>query len=259
MASMNDRMRHELKFYLPVAMIDQIRPLIANHVQHDPYCADQPDKTYTVRSIYFDTDDLHFYHEKLDSVKTRRKLRVRTYNTHTTDSIAFVEIKRKFGRVGFKDRLMLPLDKVDHAMNGVQPEKVLGDEGSFSQRTILGKIRYLLNMKRLHPVVLVTYDREAFMGLRDSNLRVTFDRNIRSLLNPTMEQIFDEESLVQFEEDQFVLELKFGEAMPGWMANLIRKLNLSSESYSKYCTGIDACLKNPENQAGAAKALETEG
>jgi len=256
---MSDGMRHELKFYLPISMIDQIRPLIANHVQHDPYCADQPDNNYTVRSIYFDSDDLLFYHEKIDSVKTRRKLRVRTYNTQETDSIAFVEIKRKFGRVGCKDRLMLPLEKVDHAMNGVKPETVLGENPNFKDRSVLGKIRYLLNMKRLHPVVLITYDREAFLGQRDPTTRVTFDRNIRSLLNPTMEQLFDESALVQFEDHQFVLELKFNEAMPGWMAVLIRKLNLRSESYSKYCTGLDVWMKNPNDESGSAKALESEG
>lgn len=256
---MMDGMRHELKFYLPTSAIAQIRPLIAGHVQHDPYCADQPDQSYIVRSIYFDTEDLTFYHEKVDSVENRRKLRVRTYNSPHGSSIAFVEIKRKFGRVGCKDRLMLPLEKVDHALNGVSPETVLGDEPSYRDRTVLGKIRYLLNMKQLHPVVLVTYDREAFVGRRDRSVRVTFDRNIRSLLNPTMEQIFDEDALVQFEDDQFVLELKFDEAMPGWMANLIRKMNLSSESYSKYCTGIDAWLQNPDDEAGAAKALEAEG
>ncbi len=252
-------MRHELKFYLPIETIAQIRPLIADHVQHDPYCANQPNKDYTVRSIYFDSDDLHFYHEKIDSVKTRRKLRVRTYNTQQTDSIAFVEIKRKFGRVGCKDRLMLPLESVDHAMNGVRPELVLGDNPTFKDRSVLGKIRYLLNMKQLHPVVLVTYDREAFVGLRDRTVRITFDSNIRSLLNPTMEQLFDEKSLVQFEDKFFVLELKFDEAMPAWMAGLIRQLNISSESYSKYCTGIDAWLQNPHNEAGVAKALEFEG
>jgi len=256
---MIDGMRHELKFYLPIEMIDKIRPLIADHVRHDPYCANEPNNCYIVRSIYYDSDDLGFYHEKVDSVKTRRKLRVRTYNNHKTDSIAFVEIKRKFGRVGYKDRLMLPLDRVDLAMNGVKPETVLGDDGSFRDRSVLGKIRYLLNLKRLHPVVLVTYDREAFLGCRNETVRVTFDRNIRSLLNPTMEQMFDESSLVQFEDQRFVLELKFGDTMPEWMAILIRKLNLSSESYSKYCTGIDACLNNPENQAGSAKALEAEG
>jgi len=185
-------------------MIDQIRPLIADHVDHDPYCADQPNKSYTVRSIYYDSDDLRFYHEKVDSVNTRRKLRIRTYNSHQPDSIAFVEIKRKFGRVGCKDRLMLPLGKVDHAMNGVKPEVVLGDDASFKERSVLGKIRYLLNMKRLHPVVLITYDREAFLGRRDRTTRVTFDRNIRSLINPTMDLLFDESALVQFEDHEFV-------------------------------------------------------
>jgi len=53
--------------------------------------------------------------------------------------------------------------------------------------------------------------------------------------------------------------LKFNEAMPIWMAKLIRKLNLRSESYSKYCTGLDAWMKNPNDESGCAKTLEAEG
>ncbi len=256
---MTETMRHELKFRLPVSAIEQIRPLINDHVAHDPHCADLPNHTYVVRSIYFDTDDLSFYHEKIDSVKTRRKLRVRTYNTPDNCDIAFVEIKRKFGRVGYKDRLLLPITMVDHALNGVPTEEVLGVDSNFRERSVLGKIRYLMNVKNLQPVVLVTYEREAFLGNLDPTNRVTFDQNIRSLLNPTMDQIFEEDSLIQFEDQEFVLELKFNRAMPRWMANLIRKMGLSSHSYSKYCTGIDACLKNPDDEAGAAKAMEVEG
>lgn len=232
-------MRYELKYYLPLEVADDVRRFITPYVVHDPYCADLPGHRYTVRSIYLDTDDLRFYSEKLDSLNNRKKVRVRTYNEPDGDTEAFIEIKRKFGRLGSKDRLQLPWPKVDHALNGKDPAEVLSGR-HFRDRKTLEKIRFLMHVNELRPTVLVAYEREAFVGREDRRVRVTFDQNIRSLQHPTLDQIFAEQELRQFEDDHFILELKFDNVMPVWMSRLIRSHGLQAESYSKYCQGIDA-------------------
>ncbi len=254
----NTGMRRELKYYLPVETITEIRDFIHPYVQHDPYCASLPNRTYTVRSVYFDTDDLRFYFEKLDSVRNRKKLRIRTYNDPQGDTVVFVEIKRKFGKLGSKDRLALPMTRIDDALNGKKPDDVLSDR-SFRNRKVLEKIRFLMQVKNLRPVVLVTYDREAFVGRHDDRERVTFDCNIRSLINPTLDQIFREERMRQFEDDCYVLELKFNETMPHWMTSLIRNFNLVAAPYSKYCQGIDAWNNEREDIPAALKRLVARG
>ncbi len=255
---MKKGMRHELKFYLPLEMMHEIRDFTRAHVHHDPHCASLPEHSYTVRSIYFDTEDLRFYFEKLDSVKIRKKLRLRTYNDAAGDIVVFMEIKRKFGRLGYKERLALPMTRIDDALNGKDPDQVLPDT-SYRNRKVLERVRFLMQVKNLRPVVLVTYDREAFIGRSDSRDRVTFDRNIRSLLNPTLDQIFQEKNLKQFEDDCFVLELKFNESMPQWMTQLIRNFNLASGPYSKYCQGIDAWNNDPDDLPAFLKQMTAEG
>jgi len=234
---MSDAMRYELKYRLPVRTMAEIRQQIVPHVRFDPHCACRAGHHYTVRSIYFDSDDLCFYHEKYDGVRVRRKLRVRTYDEFDAESVAFIEIKRKFGRRGCKERLRLPLDLVATALNGNSRREGLVQRRR--DRIVLAKVSHLMALKKLRPVVLVTYEREAYIGQRDERLRVTFDRNIRSLIDPTLEQIHRERELQRFEDSFFVLELKFDNRMPGWMARLIRQLNLVAHPYSKYCHGID--------------------
>lgn len=229
--------RYELKFHLPMGEQDRIREIVAPHVCRDPHAHARPDGLYTVRSIYFDSEDLRFYFEKMDSVKVRKKLRVRTYNLADDAEWAFLEIKRKVGRTGFKERVSLPLGQVEGALNGKSAE--IMDDRPFLERRILEKFRFNMKVNRLRPVVLVTYEREAFVGVESASIRVTFDQNLRSLCDPRMEDIFDEKELRHFEGDHFVLELKFDEHMPAWMAKLITKLNIHPGPYSKYCHGID--------------------
>jgi len=230
--------RYELKYYLPRREQPAIREWIEPYLYHDPN-ATGTDGTYTVRSIYFDSDDLRFYYEKMDGVKVRKKLRVRTYNNREDGAPAFLEIKRKYDRTGFKERLRLPMDLVDPALNGIPPSEIT-QERPFRDRKVLEKFRYNLKTSNLRPVVLVVYEREAFLAAENPTTRVTFDQNIRSLIDPKLEQIFDDGELEQFEDKNFVLELKFNRQMPKWMSRLVTALYIHTVPYSKYCHGIDA-------------------
>jgi SPX domain protein involved in polyphosphate accumulation len=226
-----------------------LRARVTEFAKLDPYCARCDGDGYVVRSVYYDTDDFNFYFDKIDGHKVRKKLRVRAYDLPDPVGDAFIEIKRKFGNLTLKERLCLPMLRVDDALNGKDPSNVLS-EPSFRNRRILGKIRYLMHIKGLRPVVLVTYDREAFLGRNDTSQRVTFDRNIRSLPEPGLEQIFSEDELRRFESRYFVLELKFNQRMPRWMARLIRDYDLVARPYSKYCRGLDAWQTVPIGDSG---------
>ena len=139
---------------------------------------------------------------------------------------------------------MLDLQRVDPALSDEDAETVLPGI-TFLDRKVLDKFRFNLINRDMRPVVLVTYEREAYIGRENERYRVTFDQNIRSLINPRLDQIFEENELRVFEEDNFVLEMKFDERMPRWMTRVVRRLNLRSESYSKYVHGIDAWTPHP--------------
>ncbi len=235
--------RYELKFRLPVELISDLRRAVSPYMEPDPHAKDRPDHTYTVRSIYYDSEDLIFYHEKLDSVKIRKKLRIRGYNRPEDGAPVFFEIKRKYGRRGFKERLSMPIGQLLPALNGVDEATA---DLPFLSRKVVERFRFNIVRKHLRPVVLVSYEREPMIGIDDQRLRVTFDQNIRSLIDPNLDQLFEERSLRQFEDRHFVLELKFDELMPRWMAQLMRDFDLRSHSYSKYCHGIDAWTPHPQ-------------
>ncbi len=241
----DDYFRYELKFRMHSDRMEEIRTLVDPYTRYDDYCAEMPGHRYTVRSVYFDSEELDFYHEKLDSVRVRKKLRVRTYDQPTAGHPAFLEIKRKFGRRGFKERLSLPLEQVEGALGSGDPVALVGHR-PFVERRVLDRFRFNLRNRNMNPVVLVTYEREARVGRFDKQIRVTFDCNLRSLIDPDIDQIFEDDPLRQFEDKFFILEMKFNGSMPRWMARTIKLLNIRSHSYSKYCEGIDAWTPHPQ-------------
>ncbi len=235
--------RHELKFPLPVALVDEIRSRVESHVEPDPNAAGDGRAVYTVRSIYFDTEDLRFYFEKIDGRRTRRKLRIRTYGSKASATNAFLEIKRKLDRTSFKERARVPVAAVSAILSSRwpdPPDAAALDRVGERERRVIEKFRYNMDVCELRPSVLVTYDREPYVATRGDMARVTFDMNLRSLIRPGPDDLFSERPLREFHSGGFVLELKFDEFMPRWMADLMSAFNLRSRAFSKYCHGIDA-------------------
>jgi SPX domain protein involved in polyphosphate accumulation len=231
--------RKEYKYYAAWELLEPLRERFMQYMECDPFCKDREGKCYNVRSIYFDTPRLLFYNEKLDGVKIRKKLRVRVYNTLDRDSIAFLEIKRKYNNTVFKERVKLPLNDTLDVLNGAQVHIPEGFN-SFTEAATLEKFRYLIKRLNLQPTILVTYEREALVGIDDPAMRVTFDMNVRSYSHPQIEEIYREEDLTLLKKDEFILEIKFNGRMPVWVRNIIRDFKLHIQAISKYCNGIDA-------------------
>jgi hypothetical protein len=235
--------RFELKFHLPEHMIPRIHELSAPYVDRDPFAAETANGHYTVRSVYYDSPDLMCFHEKLDGVKTRKKLRVRayTYGPDQNSDKCWFEIKRKLGRLSLKERVSVPIEDAEVVLGESVPNAIL-DTLDYRSRAVLDKFKFNIRARKMRAVVLVTYDREPFIGRDRRSNRITFDRKIRSLFDPSLHNIFQDQGLRQFEEERFVLEMKFDDRMPAWMARIIQELNIRAQAYSKFCEGITAWL-----------------
>lgn len=231
--------RKEYKYFVFYELLEPLRNRFIRYMEPDPFCRDREIKNYCVRSVYLDTPRLLFYNEKLDGVKIRKKLRIRVYDSLEANSVAFLEIKRKIENTVFKERARIPLMHTVHLLNGVNPP-IPTEYSSFSEITALEKFKYLTKRLNLHPTVLITYEREALVGIDDPSLRVTFDLNVRSYLKPRLEDIFREDDLEEINKRAFVLEVKFNGRMPVWIRNIIRDFRLHVQAISKYCNGIDA-------------------
>lgn len=229
-------MRIEYKYLVPFEKLEDLRNKIFPYLNYDPHTASQPNKEYTVRSIYFDTPSLKSYYEKIVGLKIRNKFRIRGYNSVDENSYTFLEIKRKDAEYVSKDRALLQYKKVNDFLSSSDLAESDFQNGQYrSAKNFL----YHFNSYGLKPVVLVVYEREAFTCALGSNLRVTFDKNLRSSLAHSTDMLFSEEKWKRSLVNYFVLEIKYYKVLPYWVPQVINKYKLQREAVSKYTICVD--------------------
>ncbi|MFN3134369.1 MAG: VTC domain-containing protein, partial [Candidatus Kryptonium sp.] len=156
--------RVELKYLVRMELYDELKKRIEPFVVRD-----RP--SYTVRSIYFDTPNLDYYNDKVEGLEIRKKVRIRVYDVEKDDSFAFLEIKRKHGLMIFKNRAVVFYSNLEKFLETGDIEKyVLKTEPT--SRENARKFLYNLFVHKLKPVILVTYDREAFHGKFNQEIRI---------------------------------------------------------------------------------------
>lgn len=237
--------RYEFKYLVEPSQIERIRSAARDTCVHDDHA--RQGGTYTIRSLYFDTPGRHLYRANGRQAPDRFKARVRCYPD--TDAPVFLEIKRRTLDVIRKTRgAVSPEDWVGVVRRHPDAQaRVQAAERSATNAFVVAAERY-----GLEPVLLVEYEREAYVSLLDRYGRLTLDRAVRA---QRMER-FDLEAesgrwrpvdhalQTSTQRCVTVLELKFERRPPRWMVDLVRHLDLIRESFSKYCYGLSA-------QAGA--------
>lgn len=235
------KMRYEYKFKLPVEILDEIRALMRNYVNVDPYADRLPDKEYTVRSIYLDSRDMKFYHEKIAGIRMRKKLRIRAYNKPVDDSLVFLEIKRKDGAFISKDRAPLEYQHLNPLLKTRQVESfVKTANGTPKEFDAANKFFYYLGRQGLYPKILIIYEREPFISKFDHSFRITFDKQLRSVITNTFDEFIDEKDLVPTMPGFFILEAKFFAGLPEWFRKILSQYGLQRMALSKYCMCLDS-------------------
>ena len=137
-----------------------------------------------------------------------------------------------------KERTSVPLNHLEQIC--IQRTNPNGHVDIFSNGSVVMS-RFLYNLEKLdlQPTVLVTYEREAYIGTADSSIRVTFDKDVRAFISPELHELFADKSFEFLTNGRCILELKFNEFMPKWMRNLVAELNIRVQPISKYCMGVD--------------------
>lgn len=232
------RYRYERKYLVPNDRLESLRKRIQPFVSRDPYAPPMGDGTfqYTVRSVYFDTPGFNSLYEKWEGVEIRKKLRIRGYDQKDDNSRVFLEVKRKKGDRIWKTRANVPYSKLDEILtlgfvNGVSDEIKGSNE--------VEARKFLFNMHRFgyRPVNLISYDREPFQGVFEPGLRITFDKNVRAKMWPSLSELYSEAGLRLVWKDHFILEIKyFGEKMPSWIRSVVQEYGLRHEALSKFAT-----------------------
>lgn len=265
-------MRLEYKFLASVELIPALRAALKPYVCLDRFCSLRPDKQYTVRSIYYDTRRFHCYQEKFDGFRDKRKLRIRGYDSPQPDSPVFLEIKYKHGDFIGKHRAPLRRDQLQAVFADYVSGRSAPGSGQFSGQTALpfaagtreadAAARFLYNYyrRRMLPVVLVAYEREAFYSRFDSTLRLTFDKNVRSRMYPSLDSLYQDRDAEFAMPRQFVFEVKFYDGcLPYWVRSIMARFDLERLAVSKYALGIDCQRIEKKFLRGVGHTVEFPG
>ena len=204
-------LRHELKFYITRTQYEVLSRALRGALKLDPNAA-RNGGSYHIRSLYFDTAFNDAYYDKVDGVKDRNKYRMRIYNLQ--DKEIFMECKTKVGSMISKRSVKIGKLLAEQIIAG-DPHELMKDETG-----LLRDVFYEIRTNLLHPVVIVDYEREAYLHPAEE-VRITFDMKLRSGLNSI--DIFNPyvPTIPVLDYDQTILEIKYNRLLPPYIADLI--------------------------------------
>lgn len=211
--------RYEAKYLITPAQYDGLKQGMSGHTRPDVY------PRYTISNLYFDTDEYRLIRDSLEKPQYKEKLRLRSYGLAGRDQTVFLEMKKKLHSVVFKRRIDLPLREATAYLDrGVRPTV---------DNQICKEIDWMRRCYDLKPKVFIGYDREAFSGVEDPELRITFDTNIRWRISDLDLSLSDQGEPLDL-GGRILLEVKFPGVAPFWLSRLINELGIRRTSISKY-------------------------
>lgn len=212
--------RFEIKYLLNREQKKNLSAVMKQHMTLDEY------GRTTICNVYYDTPDSILIRRSLDKPVYKEKLRVRSYGIAKKDGRVFIELKKKYKSVVYKRRISTTqAEAVNYLEHGIKLKEC-------SQ--ITSEIDYFIKYyKNLIPAVYLSYEREAFYGNDDRNLRITFDENIlfRTDNISLCERPYGSPVL---DENQTLVEIKITSAMPLWLAHALSDNGIYPVSFSKY-------------------------
>lgn len=230
------RNRHECKFVVPESVADRVRRIVAPFVRLDGHAERSPDRSYPIASLYLDDAQHSLCRETLEGQAQRYKLRVRAYSDDLNAPV-FLEVKRRC--VGVVQKLRAPVPRALLA-DLLEGRRATVPGATALQGEAVAEFLRLATLRRASPCAIVRYQREAWVGLDDDELRVTFDRRLCAVAEHRPRVAVHDPRLVTVPSGGVVLELKFTDRCPSWMQQVIRSGELRRTSFSKYARSMQA-------------------
>ena len=195
------------------------------------------DGWYRITSLYYDSPDRACYRAKIEGIKYRRKVRIRTYGRHVDDpsQVVLLEIKQRINRTVQKRRIAVPWHAaVALVEDGKTPEGLSPED-----LAVAAEIDFLGRTLQLEPACVISYRRQAWVGSRfERGLRITFDEDMtcrgpeRGLATGIPDHAF-------MAPDAVIMEVKVDETVPLWVTRMLARHGCPLRRISKYCKGIE--------------------
>lgn len=235
--------RYETKYLLDAGQRAALEGVLAGRMVPDEHGPS------TVRNVYYDTPTALLARRSAEHPAYKEKVRTRCYGApHPFDPV-FVELKKKCDGVVYKRRCELaPADARELLAGRGRPQTQIERELDWTCRRYEG----------LAPCAYLAYDRVAYFGAHDRDLRATIDSAPRARWDDVRLTGPDEgEPLLP--EGTAILEVKTSQAIPLWLVRTLESLGVAKTSFSKYghaweLRGADSVLEGAFAEAHAAAA-----
>ncbi|SCZ78758.1 polyphosphate polymerase domain-containing protein [Acidaminobacter hydrogenoformans] len=232
--------RYEKKYLLSRGQYDALRPLLQEKMTQDAY------GEHTICNLYFDTPEYDLIRTSIEKPVYKEKLRLRSYGVPAANDQVFLELKKKYKGIVYKRRVDLSLQEAaDYLRYGKRP---------LSDSHVFNEIDWFQSMYHATPKVFIAYERSAWHGNEDANLRVTFDQGIR-FRETALDLASGDWGQALLEDDRVLMEIKIPGAMPLWMSRMLSELKIYPASFSKYGVCYKAYLLG-ERLAGRAEVAK---
>ena len=235
--------RVEKKYCINSLQYEELMQVLREHMKTDQY------GEHTICNVYYDNYNNDLIRASIEKPVYKEKFRVRSYGVPCGDDTVFLEIKKKYSGVVYKRRIPFKLCDAKRILDTISSsDKISGNVVSrdtndsvypifddISNRQIMCEIEYVIKHYGLIPDTYIAYDRIALNGINEPELRVTFDKNIRTRNDKLALEEGDYGELI-LDEDKYIMEIKTNGAMPCWLAAYLSKMKIYPFSFSKYET-----------------------
>lgn len=210
--------REELKYLLTTNQYNSLLKMINDYIQKDKYHKEK------ICNLYFDTINNDLIVKSISKPDYKEKVRLRSYNVPESETLVFLEIKKKYKKIVNKRRVTITYNQaIDYIFKGINP---------LPNSQIMKEIDYTFKRYNLLPKVAITYDRLSFFSKEDINLRITFDKDIKYSVDiKKLDSLENEKKLL---DDKYIMEIKSLNGLPFWLVNALNELKLYPTSFSKY-------------------------
>lgn len=183
---------------------------------------------YEIRSLYFDDYWDSCMDENEAGVDQRQKYRIRIYDPSA--KVIHLEIKEKQRGLTKKQACDLSRLECEQIMENNLPLTI-------GKRKPLNQLQMRMRCTKMEPKVIIAYERTAFVH-PTGNVRVTFDRNI--MASRYCDEFFQERvggMVPVLPKGLHVLEVKYDEMLPDFIARQLEIGKLRQTAFSKYYLG----------------------
>jgi len=211
--------RYEKKYIVTREQYAALKDVLSRHMAPDFF------GKYLVQNLYYDTDKWDVIRASIEKPVYKEKMRLRCYGAINQEGVLFLELKKKYKGIVYKRRISIPVK----TFSGNSIRSVIPDGAS----QIARELDYYIKNNAVSEKIYISYNRIAYAGIADDELRVTVDTDVRFRLD-CLDYSKPGDGHAILPEGEMLLEIKTTGGIPVWLSRALCENEIFPTPFSKY-------------------------